>query len=898
MPTTIPELIQKARLTISDSIIHDAEELLKTQSWSEVATELGYRYYDPQNQDLAGAMLIEDTIRNGPQNLEEYTGVMHARLHPRVSEFMLQHMTFLEDLMKRYEWREYQYSFPAAMVLTRQYLARPTYDTPRYETPAYFYLRVIVGLMVDVVDTEGLPKPHLALGVEEQEVDNVQLFWVEKLYEEAMHHRVSFATPTLYSSGFNKAQMASCFLMGMEDSLESIFDVSKQMAKISQHCGGIGLNIYDLRKSTIGQVGVSSGIMDLALYLDGLIRYVNQTGIRSGAANVYIDPAHPDALPFIRIADKELPGSAKRIDNTIWLNWMFLKRHRGSRRWLQFCPATTPSLKNLHGLDYIKEYERLEALYDEWKGKRDLLYRRVHGMMGQERANGEAVLREMRRAARDEADWSKVREYELEVHGAQGHEQQEFKRLLKLVDFTKETTTKDIIDEIVSVQQRFGRPYLMNRDAVNAKSSQQNLGTIRCGNLCVEIVQFTSPEEVAVCNLGSITLGKYVKDGRFDFQAMGRNVRLMIMTLDRVIDINYYPVEEARASNMRHRPIGLGVCGWGDVVNALRLVPDSGDAFLLNKKIAACIYYNACIASAHLARVYGSYSTFEGSPMSKGKFQFDMWADEYETLKSAGLLNEDVRKEEDHQPLDPSVWGQEHLEVDGVALGESWDQLRAYCMGGMRNSTLIARMPTASSASLSGSTPSAELQSTNLYTRNIQSGTCTVVNRYLFQELRDLGLLTQPVCHFIQFTMGSVMKLEGFIQAFPHHVPDFQPTEENMAKVRSIQDRYRTMFEVSQKKMLTMARDAGIYVCQSTSTNLWLPDPTKAQLRGAMMHGFDLGLKTMCYYVRSMGAASAFSPLVDQEVYEYAQRCREEDGIPEAPAMVCRMEEGCVMCQA
>lgn len=895
------------------------DQLSQGKAWKDVAIQMGYKIEDTDYLDLAGAMIVEHMKAHGPTSIPHYVSVMSERLDPKVADFLLLWEERLTQLMLKFEYRDYAYNFFSAMNLRGLYVAKPSYDEDGFESPSYFYLRVIVGLFYDWKQNIDIP-PCDVLGYQNADdlpiylEEEAALLWIEKVYEEAVCHRIAFATPTLFSSGFKQSQKASCFLLQVGDNLEEILGAVGKMGLISKYKGGIGLDISQIRHSNIGSVGMSSGTRNLVLLYDRLVRYVDQLGVRKGAATIYQRPQHPDVLDFISVVDKEERGvqeSAPNIDNAIWMNWMFFKRVKGDKggKWTLFCPAKAPSLNHLYGEDFIKEYERLEALYEEWQGKEDLLKEYISGSKGEYKAKLEEQLEDvlMRQIilygeVNDEYKELEAKRIELKkrIDGCETRvEKDHYKFILGLIKFTKQVHVDEIMDKIVEMQRKWGKPYILNGDAGNIKSNQKNLGYIRCSNLCTEIFEYTSKDEIACCNLGSLALGHYVwkinnstNEGDLepvvDFNELGNNTRMMVMLLNRVIDNNFYPVKEAENSNFLHRPIGLGVCGWGDMLNKMRIPVDDPRAFELNKKVAACIYYNACLASSFLADKFGSYSSFLGSPISEAKFQFDLWQEEYKILERNGLLNPKVRKWEDQLPIDPKSWAQRDIEFnDGLVIG-SWDALRQKCFLGMRNSLLIARMPTATSASLSGSTESAEIYTHNLYTKNVLKISAPIVNYHMVKDLKSIGLWNVHTIDFIRCCDGSISQLHSFIEKFPQRVPEFWPKpleseckleteyKGNYEKLAEFQKLYKIMFDVSQKVFLQQAADAGIYICQGQSLNLYFPDPSPQQLKMAMLMSFDLGLKTNNYYVRSLASVKPNLATMDAEIEEFGIQMRNE----------------------
>lgn len=555
------------------------------------------------------------------------------------------------------------------------------------------------------------------------------------------------ATPTLFNSGTPKPQMSSCFLLTMkEDSIPGIYDTLKQCAQISQSAGGIGLAIHDIRAS--------------GSYIKGT----------NGTSN--------GLVPMLKVFN----DTARYVDQG------------GGRRKGSFAMYIEPwhadifdflELKKNHG----KEEQRARDLfYGLWIP--DLFMERVE-------ANGV---------------WTLMCPHECP--GLSSTHSEEFNTLY--TKYEKEGKGKKTIKaqelwfKILESQIETGTPYVLFKDHANSKSNQQNLGTIKSSNLCCEIIEYTAPDEVAVCNLASLALPKFVIDGVFDFDALHKVTYQAALNLDMVIDRNYYPVEEARNSNMRHRPIGLGVQGLADVFMMLKYPFESEEASELNKAIFETMYHAAMSASLEGAKLKGAYSTFKGSPLSEGKFQFDLWG------------------------VTPSTMF-------------DWDTLRAEVMEhGVRNSLLMAPMPTASTAQILGNNECFEPYTSNVYTRRVLSGEFIVVNKHLVLDLIRLGLWDNKMRQRVMAANGSIM-----------NIPEI-PTE--------IKELYKTVWEISQKTVINMAADRGAYICQSQSLNLFVENANFGKLTSMHFYSWKKGLKTGMYYLRTKAATDAIKFTIEKEV--------------------------------
>lgn len=559
------------------------------------------------------------------------------------------------------------------------------------------------------------------------------------------------ATPTLFNAGTPKPQLSSCFLLTMkEDSIDGIYDTLKQCAKISQSAGGIGLSIHNIRAKG---------------------SYIKGTG---GTSNGIV----PMLRNFDMTARYVDQGGGKRKGSfAIYLEpW-----HADIFDFLQ--------LKKNHGKEELRARDLFYALWIP-----DLFMKRVE--------NNEM--------------WSLF--CPNEAPGLADVWGEEFERLYEKYEkegkFRKQIKAQDLWFEILESQIETGTPYMLYKDAANRKSNQKNLGTIKSSNLCTEIIEYTSKDEVAVCNLASIALPKFVTpEGTFDHQKLYEITKVVTRNLNKVIDINYYPVEEARRSNMRHRPIGIGVQGLADTFIMLRMPFDSPEARRLNEDIFETIYFGAMEASMELAKKDGPYETFKGSPVSKGIFQFDMW----------GVTPKSGR------------WNWEQLK----------QEVKKY---GVRNSLLVAPMPTASTSQILGNNECFEPYTSNIYTRRTLSGEFIVVNKHLMKDLIELGLWNETMRQKLIATNGSVQA----IPEIPQHIKDI----------------YRTVWEIPQRAIIDMAADRGAYICQSQSLNIHLKDPNFGKLTSMHFYAWKKGLKTGMYYLRSTAAADAIKFTLDKSALQ------------------------------
>ncbi|MCC6691112.1 MAG: ribonucleoside-diphosphate reductase subunit alpha [Bacteroidia bacterium] len=555
------------------------------------------------------------------------------------------------------------------------------------------------------------------------------------------------ATPTLFNAGTPKPQMSSCFLLTMkDDSIDGIYDTLKNCAKISQSAGGIGLSIHSIRATG---------------------SYIRGT---NGTSN--------GIIPMLRVFN----DTARYVDQG------------GGKRKGSFAIYLEPwhsdifdflDLRKNNGKEELRARDLFTALWIP-----DLFMKRV-------KAN---------------EDWSLF--CPNEAPGLADCHSEEFEKLF--VRYEQEGRARKTIKaqelwfKILESQVETGNPYMLYKDACNAKSNQQNLGTIKSSNLCTEILEYTSADEIAVCNLASIALPRFVENGKFDHQKLFEVTYVATHNLNKIIDRNYYPVPEARNSNMRHRPIGLGVQGLADAFILMRMAFDSPEAIQLNKDIFETIYYASLTASKDLAKVYGPYESFAGSPASKGIFQFDMWG-----VTPSGRWEWDVLREEVKK-------------------------------SGIRNSLLLAPMPTASTSQILGNNECFEPYTSNIYTRRVLSGEFVIVNKHLLKDLVKLGIWNDRLKNKIIAANGSIQNID--------EVP------------QNIKDLYKTVWEIKMKTIIDMAADRGAYICQSQSLNLFIQDPNFAKLTSMHFYAWEKGLKTGMYYLRTKAAVDAIKFTVDASV--------------------------------
>ena len=656
--------------------------------------------------------------------------------------------------------RDFEFDYFGFKTLQRSYLLKV--DGEIAETPQHMYMRVALGIWGDDFDQ------------------------AQKTYELLSTGEFTHATPTLFNSGTMKPQLSSCFLVANKgDDIDGLFDTIKDVAKISKWAGGIGLHVHDVRAKGSyikGTGGYSDGLLPMMKTYNEVAKWINQGGKRKGSFAIYLEPWHSDVESFIDLRKNHGKEEVRARDLflALWIPDLFMARVIRDENWTLMCPNECPGLSDVFDDG---------AEYDVKTGE----------LLNKEAANL--------------AFTNLYEKYESEGRGK------------------KTVKARELWGKILEAQIETGTPYVLFKDAANMKSNQKNIGTIKSSNLCTEIMEVSTPDETAVCNLASIALPKMVvipggkvksrdKSLRsFDFQHLYDVAYQVAINLNRVIDVNWYPTEETRRSNMRHRPIGIGVQGLADAFALLGYAFESEEAKKLNKDIFETIYFASMTASNDMAKklykeeakvnpeapeTAGAYSTFVGSPLSEGKFQFNLWNVDESTLSG--------------------LW--------------DWAKLRKSVMKyGVRNSLLLAPMPTASTAQILGNNECFEPYTNNLYKRNTLSGEFVVVNRHLVEDLINLGLWGEEIRIKMIQNNGSIQTISN--------IPE------------SIREVYKTVWEMKSSNLIDMAADRGAFICQSQSMNLFIRDVNIAKLNKALVYGWNKGLKTGMYYLRSNGQAEA-----------------------------------------
>jgi ribonucleoside-diphosphate reductase alpha chain len=750
---------------------------------------------------LASRIIVSNNHKN---TLASFAETMHALyhfkdvhdkhsplIHKDVWEISERHQDFFQSILD-YS-RDYLLDYFGFKTLERAYLMK--IGKKVIERPQHMWLRVAIG------------------------IHGAELSRVKETYELLSQKYFTHATPTLFNAGTNHPQLSSCYLIGMEDdSVDGIYNTLKDCAKISKWAGGIGLHIHNVRAAGThinGTNGVSNGIVPMLRVFNTTARYIDQGGgRRSGSFAIYLEPWHADVEDFLDMrknhGDEEM--RARDLFYGLWIPDLFMEKVKKDEDWALFCPHKCPGLADCYGTDF-------NALYNRY--------------LAEGKANKVIKARTL---------WFKILDSQMET----------------------------------------GTPYLLYKDPANKKSNQQNLGTIKSSNLCTEILEYSDAEQTAVCNLASLALNKFVKDKTFDYAKLHEVTKVVTYNLNRVIDVNFYPTDKTRISNLLHRPIGIGVQGLADAFALMDIAFTSQEARLVNKLIFETIYHASLESSMEIAKerankmqslalyhtyifanvdvpnldkfakvdwvsreylkmsdanafvnellpipaeMYGlegtqmgAYSSFAGSPASKGLLQFDMW----------GVTPDSGR-------------------YDWPALKE---QIKQY---GLRNSLLVAPMPTASTSQILGNNECFEPFTSNLYSRRTNAGEFVLPNKYLLAELIEQGLWNEALKDNIILNKGSVQQLTDLS---PH-----------------LREKYKTVWEMPMKHLIDMAADRGAYICQSQSLNLWVEDPDYKNLTAMHFYAWQAGLKTGIYYLRRKAKHQAQQFTIRPQAGQQPEEC-------------------------
>ena len=771
----VSEIAQKVCTRIFDGV--------KTCELDELAAYLcsSMSIDNPDYSTLASRIIISNHQKNTSPSFSETVNILYdnkdinGEHSPLISEELYEIVNKNKEKLNNYidYQRDFLFDYFGFKTLERAYLIK--IDKKIIERPQHLWMRV-------------------SLGIHGNDIREVL-----QTYDLMSKKYFTHATPTLFNSGTKRPQLSSCFLCSInDDSISGIYDSLKEMALISKYAGGIGVHIHQVRSKGShirGTNGTSNGIIPMLRVFNNTARYVDQAGKRLGSIAVYLETWHSDIEAFLEL--KKNHGSEEErcrdLFLALWVSDLFMERIKANKKWSLMCPDQCKGLSEAYGDEFKMLYEKYES-----EGK-----------------------------------------------------------------YTKQINAQDLWFKILEAQIEQGVPYILYKDAANKKSNQQNLGTIKSSNLCAEVLIYSSPEETGVCNLASICLPTYVNNGEFDFDKLHEVVKIAAKNLNKVIDINFYPVEKARVSNLKHRPIGIGVQGLADVFMMLKYPFESEAAAELNKEIFETIYHAAVESSMELSKkrnniitdilnnnseediakyvnefeediiktkYIGAYSSFEGSPISRGLFQFDLWGEKPSERYDWDKLREDIKS------------------------------------FGIRNSLLISPMPTASTSQIMGFNESFEPFTNNIFQRKTLSGEFIVINKYLIRELMSKGMWNKELKDTIILHEGSIQNIKEIS--------------------KEMKELYKTSWEIKQRVIIDMSADRGRYICQTQSLNIFMEEPDFQKLSSMHFYGHSKGLKTGSYYLRTKPRAKTQQFTIDPDFAKRKLKCAEDN------------EDSCVLCSA
>ena len=617
---------------------------------------------------------------------------------------------------------------------------------------------------------------RVAIGIHGDTINKDSLELVKDTYNLMSLKYFTHATPTLFNAGSPRPQLSSCYLIAMEDdSIDGIYNTLKDCALISKYSGGIGLHIHNVRAKDShikGTNGKTDGLVPMLRVFNNTARYVNQSGKRNGSFAIYLEPWHPDIYDFLELkknhGDEEL--KARDLFYALWISDLFMERVKEKNgTWSLFCPHECPGLSDVYGQDFVDLYTKYE---DEGKARKTVVAREL---------------------------WFAILDAQMET----------------------------------------GTPYILYKDAVNRKSNQKNLGTIKSSNLCCEITEFSDANETAVCNLASIGLPTFVNEQtkEFDYEKLHYVTKVVTNNLNKVIDINFYPTNKTKTSNFRHRPIGIGVQGLADTFILMDIPFHSIKAIEINKLIFETIYHASLEKSNEIAieRMQKNKSNFT---FLKGLAKPDL---DFQDLQDYHFIKEEIDKlDESHcgsyssfigSPASQGILQYDMWNATPTSGRYDWDTLKAsIAKHGLRNSLLVAPMPTASTSQILGFNECFEPLTSNIYSRGTLAGEFVVVNKYLMRELLDLGLWNENLKNNIILNKGSIQQLTNLSE--------------------HIRNKYKIVWEIPMKHLIDMSADRGAFICQSQSLNLWMEDPVYNKLTSMHFYAWSKGLKTGIYYLR------------------------------------------------
>lgn len=756
-----------------------AAKLLETNDIETTSRLMGYDIKDYDKMLVAGQLLMIRLTNTVPATVADYIKKSNDSLNKRTLDFIVRNVTTVDELLKEYSWTDYRYDYLSASSMLKLYLSRHVYEGEPYEKPSTLFMRYCA-----------------------QVASSMDVY--KKTFIAMCLGKFTPASAALLNAGKKKPQMASCFLTMIGDSRLDIYSGLAKSGEISAGKGGMGVTVTPVRHSEIASdASMSKGLVPMSRLYDGIIDYSKQGRARNGALTLFVAPWHIDIQQFIMALDQSIGKDDDHINHSdicLWMPWVFWDRVRDDKHWTLFCPKYVKHLQTLSCHEFTREYEHAET------------------------------------------DPNIPSKYKVTIRA------------------------RDLLHQISSMWQKKGKPFIMNGDSANFKSNHKHIGNIPGSNLCLEIVEYIDEKTINVCNLSSLSLSAYGTRSKgnktwddilrnFDFKSLAKITRLCVKNINSTIDINYSPLEDLYkywnsrnedpiiAANRKYRSLGIGVQGLGTLFQKLDLCYSDELAVKLDEAIFACMYFNAMAQSIQEAIENGVCEAHHGSPLSQGILQFDHWLKEWE-VRWGGKGCRSVPNADCFKPVDPEVWRQKEITLVNPSFGAAYtilptyDSLReAIVLYGVRNSLLMALMPTMSSSKPLRNSDTVEVYTSNLYSADVVYGSYSFVNYLMVKDFKELGLWSDELVNNLIVNNGDL-----------HSIHEVLPNI-NKEVIDHLKRKYLTMFDISPVEVKARAFRRNKYICQSSSSNVFMRDANTKKLEALFMIDGEYGNKTVQYYL-------------------------------------------------
>ena len=835
---------------ISESVTEKAKDLISQTGLLTASKILGYDPVEYENLIVAGRLLIFNLRRKCAQNIKDYANDFKESFKPEYYEYFKNYAEVMQTHIDKQTKQDYDVDYFSASSKIKNYLLKLEGDDEPSENFQQACFRVAV-----------------------QTYSHCTFDRVVEYFYQLSNMLISPPSPVWFNACKIKNYLTSCFLATIQDDMTDIqFITGHTFAQVSKGCGAMGMDLSRLRHSEIAGGGESSGILNLLQKINSNCRYCDQVGLRKGSASVNLRTHHIDLIEFIGIVSKvgDRYSTCHDIYNSVYYSDIFMDRVKEGAKdglnWTLMCPGKTSWLNDLHGSEFTKEYIRTEALILQHEKEYEIALQQF-------------------KEVEDTEDIKIYREYRKKMVQAKRNRIQH-----------KRMNAYEIMKIIADMQQKTSMPYLNSCDSTNLKSNQNNLGYISGPNLCQEITLHSGIDKagnkcIASCNLSSIPLASFTSSkvdrtvvdkvyalrNAYNFDKLGYIIKCTVTNIDYIINQTRYALDTEdnegiiHKTNKRNRPIGIGTQGFAEMLYELdlRIEEDKEYVSLLNKMVFACMYFNGVTQSIVLAILDGKYENFEGSPLSKGLLQPDLWRKET-TIRKVGKDHPGHEAE-----IDPKSWNQNRFILpNNDVIEPTWQSLREKVIKyGVRNSTIFAMMPTATSAQISRNTETNEMPSSCLYSRKLISGNFPVLVRHLVQDLKEINLWNKHTFDYLQVNNGSIQNFDSYVQSNVELFGYFK----NFERLTFLIQKYKTMFEVSQKYMLKLSADRSMYICNSSSQNIYIANPTENVLIAAHLYSHSLGLKNLMYYLRQGSALESIKFTLDPEIVKKIQQIKNNE---------------------